>query len=72
MNCTEQSAGSPAILPGPDGKFRPCPAVMTEEELVWFLRVPEISNARNHHNVIQNLKPCMACHAFISAEGPFT
>jgi len=29
---------------------------MTEEELVRFLRIAEISNARNYRNVIQNLK----------------
>jgi hypothetical protein len=29
---------------------------MTEEELVRFLRIPEISNATDYRNVIQNLK----------------
>jgi hypothetical protein len=29
---------------------------MTEEELIRFLRIPEISNASNHHNAIDNLK----------------
>jgi len=29
---------------------------MTEEELIRFLRIPEISNARNYRNVIENLK----------------
>ena len=30
--------------------------LMTEAELVRFLRVPEISKAGNYHNVIENLK----------------
>jgi hypothetical protein len=30
--------------------------LMTEEELIKFLRIPEISNSEDHHNVIENLK----------------
>ena len=30
--------------------------LMTEEELLKFLRIPEISNSNNHHNVIEHLK----------------
>ena len=30
--------------------------LMTEAELVQFLRIPEISNSKNYHNVIENLK----------------
>lgn len=30
--------------------------LMTEAELVAYLRIPEISNSKNHHNVIENLK----------------
>jgi hypothetical protein len=56
MNSTQQSFELPAILPGPDGGFGPCPVVMTEEELVRLLRIAEISNARNYRNVIENLK----------------
>jgi hypothetical protein len=33
-----------------------CPVVMTEEELIRFLRIPEITNAANHRHVIENLK----------------
>jgi len=29
---------------------------MTEEELIQFLRIPAISNAKDHHNVVENLK----------------
>jgi hypothetical protein len=56
MNKTEEKIEFTAILPGPDGGFVPCPSVMTEEELIRFLRIPEISNARNHRNVVENLK----------------
>ena len=36
--------------------IKPVETVMTEEELIRFLRIPEISNARNHRNVVENLK----------------
>jgi hypothetical protein len=29
---------------------------MTEEELIRFLRIPEISNAKDYRNVVENLK----------------
>ncbi len=32
------------------------PDLMTEEEVIQFLRVPEISNSKNYHNVIEHLK----------------
>lgn len=32
------------------------PELMTEEEVIQFLRVPEISNSKNYHNVIEHLK----------------
>ena len=32
------------------------PDLMTEEELVVYLRIPEISKSKSHHNVIENLK----------------
>lgn len=44
------------VLPDGHGGFVPCPAVMTEEELIRFLRIPEISNAKHPRNVIENLK----------------
>jgi hypothetical protein len=52
------------ILPDGYGDFTPCPELLTEEELIRFLRIPEISKAENHHNVIENLKrmhdlPCI-------------
>ena len=30
--------------------------LMTEAELILFLRIPEISNSKNYHNVIEHLK----------------
>lgn len=30
--------------------------LMTEEELIDYLRIPEVSNATDFHNVIENLK----------------
>ncbi len=51
-----QNLEAPAILPGSDGAFVVCPTVMTEEELIRFLRIPEISGATPYGNVIQNLK----------------
>lgn len=44
------------ILPDGDGRFMPCPALLTEAELILFLRIPEISGSQNYHNVIANLK----------------
>ena len=56
MNSTQHNIKSTAILPGSEGEFGLCPTVMTEEELIRFLRIPEISNARSHRNVVENLK----------------
>jgi hypothetical protein len=56
MNSTQRNPDLPAILPGPGSEFFPCPTVMTEEELIQFLRIPEISGATNHHHMIENLK----------------
>jgi len=56
MNSTQHNIKSTAILPGSEGEFDLCPTVMTEEELIRFLRIPEISNAKSHRNVIENLK----------------
>lgn len=32
------------------------PELMTEEELIEYLRIPEISKSKDHHNVVENLK----------------
>jgi hypothetical protein len=56
MISTQQCAELTAILPTANGGFGPCPTVMTEEELVRFLRIPEISSSANYRNVVENLK----------------
>jgi hypothetical protein len=38
------------------GVVAPCPELMTEEELIVFLRIPLISKAHNYNNVIEHLK----------------
>lgn len=45
-----------AVLPNGNGGFVPYPELLTEEELVAFLRIPEVSNAADHHNAIDHLK----------------
>ena len=30
--------------------------LLTEKELIEFLRIPHVSNSKNYHNVIENLK----------------
>ena len=47
---------TPAVLSDGNGEFALCPDLLTEEELIIFLRIPHVSNARNYHNVIENLK----------------
>ena len=39
-----------------NAEFKTYPDMMTEEELVDYLRIPEISDSKNFHNVIENLK----------------
>ena len=43
-------------MPDGHGGFAACPELLTEDELILFLRITEISNSRNHHNVIEHLK----------------
>ena len=47
---------TPAILSDGDNNLKSYPELMTESELIEFLRIPETSNAQNYHNVIENLK----------------
>ena len=56
MNNTQPGIELPTILPSPEGGFGPCPTVMTDEELVRFLRIPEVSHATDYKHVIENLK----------------
>jgi hypothetical protein len=45
----------PAIVPDGDGGFAPCPELMTKNELIRFLRIPEISKSQDYDNVVDNL-----------------
>lgn len=59
MNIEEakkQTSGLPAVLPDGNGGLVPCPDLMTEEEVIRYLRIPEISKSKDHRNVIANLK----------------
>jgi hypothetical protein len=56
MSSTREHSELSAILPSTKGAFSPCPTVMTEEELIRFLRIPEVSRAASHRHVIENLK----------------
>ena len=47
---------TPAVSPNGNGEFVLCLELLTEEELVIFLRIPHVSNSKNYHNVIENLK----------------
>lgn len=56
MNAEQQTQRLPAILPDSQARYYPCPTVMTEEELILFLRIPDVSNATDYRHVIENLK----------------
>ena len=63
-HCHHTMRGTAAVLPDSNGGFTPCPDLLTEDEVIRFLRIPEISRANNHRNVIANLKrsrrlPCV-------------
>ena len=58
------SAITPAVLPDGNGGSTPCPEVLTEDELIRYLRIPDVSKAKDYHHVIENLKrfhglPCI-------------
>jgi hypothetical protein len=56
VNSQRDATGFTAVLPGPDGQYRPCPELLTERELIDYLRIREISRAKDYGNVIDNLK----------------
>ena len=53
---TANSFITPAVLPDGNGGFTVCPELLTEEELIVFLRIPEVSKSKDYHNAIENLK----------------
>ena len=59
MNVTDNNNllfSSSSVIPDGNGGVMPCPELMTEQELIRFLRIPDVSTASNHHNVVANLK----------------
>ena len=64
MNQPEQTEHPFTRLPEKDKTGQFVPELMTEEELIQFLRIPEISKSQNHRQVITHLKrfhklPCI-------------
>ena len=57
-NCEKNKCtlSAETVLPDGNGGFTPCPTLLTEDELIRFLRIPETSKAKDFHNVIENLK----------------
>lgn len=52
----QQIFSDPAVFPDGNGGFTPCPELMTEDELIRFLRIPEISRSQDPHNAVEQLK----------------
>ena len=48
--------GLTTAMPSGGDAWQPAPQLMTQNELLRFLRIPEISAARDQHNVIEHLK----------------
>lgn len=45
-----------SVLPDGNGGLVPCPELMTEQELIYFLRIPQISRSKDPHNAVEQLK----------------
>ena len=56
MNQERDATPVMPVLPDSDGKCHPHSELLTESELIEFLRIPEVSRARDYHNAIDNLK----------------
>jgi len=56
MTPETEKTTSNTVLFDPDGTSRPAPELMTEQELIQFLRIGEVSGAKDFHNVVENLK----------------
>ena len=53
-----------AVLPDVNGDFTPCPELMTQEEVIRYLRFPDVSSSKNYVDCIKYLVrihglPCM-------------
>jgi len=61
LNKQNSNTSTPSAAQSDNAKVQ---ELMTEEELIVFLRIPHISKAKDYHNVIENLKrvhnlPCI-------------
>ena len=54
--CNHKVRGMATTMPEGGNAWQLVPQLMTQNELVRFLRIPEISSAKNQHNVIEHLK----------------
>lgn len=52
----KSTLGLTTTMPEEVDAWQPVPQLMTQDELVRFLRIPEISTPRNQHNIIEHLK----------------
>ena len=55
-NTSDNIPQTPPASPQPHPQPRWPPELMTEEELIGFLRIPHVTKAKDHHNVVANLK----------------
>jgi hypothetical protein len=44
------------IFPQKEDRYQPWPDLLTEAELICYLRIPEVSRAKNYRHAIDNLK----------------
>lgn len=61
---TYKTADILTTLPENNDVLKSFPNLLTEDELIRFLRIPRISKAKNYHNVVAHLKryhnlPCI-------------
>ena len=56
MSRTHQFFDQSIVAPAQNDQSAISPVVMTEGELIQFLRIPTVSNSKNYHNVVENLK----------------
>jgi len=56
MNENNQNIGYVPLMPDGNGGYTPWPDLLTEKELIRFLRISQVSSSENHHNVVEHLK----------------
>jgi hypothetical protein len=60
----EMASRTTGMLCDSRGNYVPCPDLLTETELIQYLRIPLVSKAADYGNVVDNLKrfhdlPCI-------------